>query len=61
MHARVAGLMALSATLPLFSAADCATRILPALAPLCIDPEAAVRDSGENSRGRPARVLLTCL
>lgn len=43
-HARAAGVMAVGATIELFTAMDCATRIFPALTPLCVDAELSVRD-----------------
>ncbi len=46
LHARNAGVMALGATLSLYTPGDCANRILPALGPLCVDPETSVREQG---------------
>ncbi len=48
MHARNAGIMALGATLSLYTPADCAGRILPAIGPLCVDTELAVREQGRD-------------
>ena len=39
VHARSAALMALGATIDVFSVEDCASRILPAVCPLLIDKE----------------------
>lgn len=39
VHARSAALMALGATIDIFSVEDCAARILPAVCPLLIDKE----------------------
>lgn len=39
MHARYAGLLALSATIDVFSEEDCAAKILPAICPSLIDKE----------------------
>lgn len=39
VHARNAGLLALSATIDVFSEEDCAVRILPAICPALLDKE----------------------
>ena len=38
-HARVAGLLALSATIDVFTEDDCASKILPAICPSLLDKE----------------------
>ena len=50
MHAKMAGLMALVATQQYFSDRDCATRVIPAVAPLLLDPEPAVKEQGLRLR-----------
>ncbi|KAL1955991.1 hypothetical protein VTO42DRAFT_7891 [Malbranchea cinnamomea] len=49
VHARNAGLLALSATLDLFSEEDCATKILPAVCPALLDKEKLVRDQANKT------------
>ena len=44
-HARNAGIMAMAATQKYYSSTDIATRLLPALCALAVDPEKTVRDS----------------
>jgi SCY1-like protein 1 len=44
VHARSAALMALNATIDVFSEDDCATKVLPALCPSLVDREKIVRD-----------------
>lgn len=39
VHARVAGLLALSATMDFFSEDDCAGKVLPAICPVLLDKE----------------------
>jgi SCY1-like protein 1 len=39
VHARNAGLLALSATIDVFSEDDCAAKVLPALCPTLLDKE----------------------
>lgn len=49
VHARNAALMALGATVEVFSDDDCAQRILPALCPTLVDKEKLVRDSANKT------------
>lgn len=51
VHARNAALMALNATLDVFSEEDCATKILPALCFALIDKEKVVRDQANKTLG----------
>lgn len=39
VHARAAGLLALSATMEFFTEDDCTTKILPAICPILLDKE----------------------
>ncbi|KAF6224101.1 hypothetical protein HO133_010675 [Letharia lupina] len=48
VHARNAALLALAATLDLFTDDDCATKILPALCPSLVDKEKLVRDQANK-------------
>lgn len=49
VHARSAALMALNATLDVFSEEDCAAKILPALCPSLVDKEKVVRDQANKT------------
>lgn len=49
VHARNASMMALGATVDVFSDDDCAQRILPSLCPLLVDKEKLVRDSANKT------------
>ncbi|OAT06075.1 SCY1 protein kinase [Blastomyces gilchristii SLH14081] len=49
VHARNAGLLALSATLDLFTEEDCATKLLPAICPSLLDKEKLVRDQANKT------------
>ncbi|RMZ78199.1 hypothetical protein DV738_g4040, partial [Chaetothyriales sp. CBS 135597] len=49
VHARSAALMALNATIDLFSDEDCATKLLPALCACLIDREKMVRDQANKT------------
>jgi SCY1-like protein 1 len=49
VHARSAALMALNATIDVFSEEDCATKILPALCASLIDKEKMVRDQANKT------------
>ncbi|KAL4759646.1 COPI-interacting protein CEX1 [Aspergillus foveolatus] len=49
VHARNAGLLALSATLDIFSEDDCATKVLPAICPALLDREKLVRDQANKT------------
>ncbi|KAL4913541.1 armadillo-type protein [Aspergillus aurantiobrunneus] len=49
VHARNAGLLALSATLEVFSEDDCATKVLPAICPALIDREKLIRDQANKT------------
>ncbi|KAL4954773.1 armadillo-type protein [Aspergillus filifer] len=49
VHARNAGLLALSATLDIFSEDDCATKVLPAICPSLIDREKLIRDQANKT------------
>ncbi|KAI9376801.1 armadillo-type protein [Aspergillus egyptiacus] len=49
VHARNAGLLALSATLDVFSEDDCATKILPAICPSLLDREKLIRDQANKT------------
>lgn len=50
VHARVAGLMALMATMDCFDADDCAGKVIPAMAGLLVDKERYVG----SPRGTPS-------
>ncbi|PGH30049.1 SCY1 protein kinase [[Emmonsia] crescens] len=49
VHARNAGLLALGATLDLFTEEDCATKLLPAMCPSLLDKEKLVRDQANKT------------
>ncbi|KAL5341741.1 armadillo-type protein [Aspergillus crustosus] len=49
VHARNAGLLALSATLEVFSEDDCATKVLPAICPALLDREKSIRDQANKT------------
>ncbi|KAL4751467.1 hypothetical protein BDW72DRAFT_173429 [Aspergillus terricola var. indicus] len=49
VHARNAGLLALSATLDIFSEDDCATKVLPAICPALLDREKLIRDQANKT------------
>ncbi|KAL4868114.1 hypothetical protein BDV12DRAFT_106162 [Aspergillus spectabilis] len=49
VHARNAGLLALSATLEVFSEDDCATKVLPAICPALLDREKMIRDQANKT------------
>nr|KMM68141.1 kinase family protein [Coccidioides posadasii RMSCC 3488] len=49
VHARNAALLALAATIDLFSEEDCATKIIPAISPALIDKEKLVRDQANKT------------
>ncbi|KAL2817861.1 armadillo-type protein [Aspergillus granulosus] len=49
VHARNAGLLALSATLDVFSEEDCATKVLPAICPALLDREKFIRDQANKT------------
>ena len=49
VHARSAALMALSATIDIFSEDDCATKLLPALCASLVDKEKVVRDQANKT------------
>ncbi|EEH18009.1 SCY1 protein kinase [Paracoccidioides brasiliensis Pb03] len=49
VHARNAGLLALGATLDLFTEDDCATKLLPAMCPCLLDKEKLVRDQANKT------------
>ncbi|KAL4999589.1 armadillo-type protein [Aspergillus recurvatus] len=49
VHARNAGLLALSATLDVFSEEDCATKVLPAICPALLDREKLIRDQANKT------------
>ncbi|KAL6236458.1 hypothetical protein BDW75DRAFT_206858 [Aspergillus navahoensis] len=49
VHARNAGLLALSATLDVFSEDDCATKVLPAICPALLDREKLIRDQANKT------------
>ncbi|KAJ5777501.1 hypothetical protein N7520_000747 [Penicillium odoratum] len=48
-HARVAGLLALAATIDVFTEEDCAGKILPAICPSLIDKEKLIRDQANKT------------
>ncbi|KAK9850822.1 hypothetical protein MYU51_011387 [Penicillium brevicompactum] len=48
-HARVAGLLALSATIDVFTEDDCASKILPAICPSLLDKEKLIRDQANKT------------
>ncbi|KAJ5587815.1 uncharacterized protein N7459_003580 [Penicillium hispanicum] len=48
-HARMAGLLALSATIGVFTEDDCAAKILPAICPGLLDKEKLVRDQANKT------------
>ncbi|KAG2414049.1 hypothetical protein HFD88_003240 [Aspergillus terreus] len=49
VHARCAGLLALSATLDFFTEEDCATKILPAICPSLLDREKLMREQANKT------------
>ncbi|KAJ5827523.1 Armadillo-like helical [Penicillium robsamsonii] len=49
VHARVAGFLALAATIDVFTEEDCAFRILPALCPGLLDKETLIRDQANKT------------
>ncbi|GAB7356318.1 hypothetical protein MBLNU459_g7115t1 [Dothideomycetes sp. NU459] len=49
VHARNASLMALAATVELFTEEDCATKLLPAMCPSLVDKEKIVRDQATKT------------
>ncbi|WEW55721.1 Nuclear aminoacylation-dependent tRNA export pathway component [Emydomyces testavorans] len=49
VHARNAGLLALGATMDLFSEEDCASKIIPTISPALIDKEKLVRDQANKT------------
>ncbi|KAJ5289496.1 Vacuolar transporter chaperone 1 [Penicillium atrosanguineum] len=49
VHARCAGLLALSATIDVFSEEDCAAKILPAICPSLLDKEKLLRDQANKT------------
>ncbi|PGH12338.1 SCY1 protein kinase [Polytolypa hystricis UAMH7299] len=49
VHARNAGLLALAATIDLFSEDDCATKVLPAICPSLVDKEKLVREQANKT------------
>ncbi|KAJ5684702.1 uncharacterized protein N7477_001047 [Penicillium maclennaniae] len=49
VHARCAGLLALSATIDVFSEEDCASKILPAICPSLLDKEKLLRDQANKT------------
>ncbi|KAL5043643.1 hypothetical protein BDW71DRAFT_187497 [Aspergillus fruticulosus] len=49
VHARNAGLLALSATLDVFSEDDCASKVLPAICPALLDQEKLIRDQANKT------------
>ena len=49
VHARSAALMALSATIDIFSEDDCATKLMPALCASLVDKEKVVRDQANKT------------
>ena len=49
VHARNAALMALTATVDLFSEEECANRMLPALCPALVDKEKVIRDQANRT------------
>ncbi|KAJ5898413.1 hypothetical protein N7504_008701 [Penicillium tannophilum] len=48
-HARVAGLLALAATIDVFTDEDCAGKILPAICPSLLDKEKLIRDQANKT------------
>ncbi|KAJ5086405.1 hypothetical protein NUU61_007712 [Penicillium alfredii] len=48
-HARVAGLLALSATVDVYTEDDCASKILPAICPSLLDKEKLIRDQANKT------------
>ncbi|KAJ5995502.1 hypothetical protein N7481_002479 [Penicillium waksmanii] len=48
-HARVAGLLALAATIDVFTEEDCAAKILPAICPALLDKEKLIRDQANKT------------
>ncbi|CAG8221841.1 unnamed protein product [Penicillium salamii] len=48
-HARAAGLLALAATIDLFTEDDCAGKILPAICPSLLDKEKLIRDQANKT------------
>ncbi|KAL3480077.1 armadillo-type protein [Aspergillus californicus] len=49
VHGRNAGLLALSATLDVFSEEDCASKVLPAICPALLDREKLIRDQANKT------------
>ncbi|KAL4781536.1 armadillo-type protein [Aspergillus varians] len=49
VHARNAGLLALSATVEVFSEDECATKVLPAICPSLLDREKLIRDQANKT------------
>lgn len=49
MHARNAALLALAATVDLFSEEDCAAKLLPIMCPSLVDKEKLIRDQAQKS------------
>lgn len=49
VHARNASLMALAATVDIFSEDDCATKMLPAICPALVDKEKMIRDQANKT------------
>ncbi|KKK21074.1 hypothetical protein ARAM_004312 [Aspergillus rambellii] len=49
VHARNAGLLALSATMECFTEDDCATKVLPAICPSLLDREKLIRDQANKT------------
>ncbi|KAJ5151903.1 hypothetical protein N7492_010198 [Penicillium capsulatum] len=49
VHARNAGLLALSATIDVFTEEDCAGKILPAICPALLDKEKLIRDQANKT------------
>ncbi|KAJ5893888.1 hypothetical protein N7495_005579 [Penicillium taxi] len=49
VHARNAGLLALSATIDVFDEDDCASKILPAICPALLDKEKLIRDQANKT------------
>lgn len=49
LHARNAALLALAATVDLFSEDDCASKILPIMCPSLVDKEKIIRDQAQKS------------
>lgn len=56
--ARIAGLMGLGATQQYLPAKDCATRLLPALAPLTLDQDPKLREQGVSPSTSLSKALM---